>query len=267
MDIAAIFECYERVGEASGVRVLVADVNRESGRSGFGAGLIAAQRMLLRDAMPTLLVGMDSKDAMAARGFGPLLGLSFVRYLEMPCGRAEVMQAVELLRGTASTAAELHGVRASVTAHGIEAIRRNVTHRLEGATRAVLRTAVRAITEVVAAQGAACDGAEILKDFAAPLRSTHANFKETLVILREKIGELDGICPEGITETLKCHSVLLSEACVDLAHFAAGISDWECGKAGSNSLAALAPVGERVIKILAVSACALASLSERRGAP
>jgi hypothetical protein len=249
MDVMEVFAHFERLSKKAGVRVHIADYDPDTGRRGFGIGMLGVQKRFMRDPEPTLIIGLDEKGVLAKPEFESLLALPCVRYLELPFTRDEFKHAAESVRDIKINKAELEGVRKSVTELSIKNIRSNVAHRLNGAILVTLNEAVALCRQAVI--GKIIDMSAHQKKLVeriTSLASVDETVRGSLAILDREIGALDGVCAPVVSNVLCAQRTLLETAADDLGKFVTGVAAWARGEATLQSLTEFANTGEKVIE-------------------
>lgn len=249
MDVIDVFTHFERLGEKSGVRVYIADYDPETGRRGFSIGMHEAQKLFMRAPGPTLVLGLESEKVLdKPRGFGTFLNLPCVRYLELPFTQEEFQLQAKSVCGTGVDTVALEGVRRSVTEDGLENIRRNVTHRLNGATLVWINRAVAECRKLAKGTDSSLNASDELTRSITVLASLDKKVRETLAILDRQISALDGICYDKESKVLRTQRIGLGKAADNLNRFVEGVAAWKQGKL-EESLDQLADIGAGVSRV------------------
>lgn len=262
MDVIDVFTHFERWGEKSGVKVYIADQDPDTGRRGFGIGMLGAQKRFLREPSPALVLGLDSQ-TLVERGFGAFLNLPCVRYLEIPFTQEEFQQQAKLVCGIEVDAIALDGVRRSVTEDGLENIRRNVTHRLNGATLVWINRAVAECRKLAKGTDSSLNASDELTRSITVLASLDKKVRETLAILDRQISALDGICYDKESKVLRTQRTGLGKAADNLNRFVEGVAAWKQGKL-EESLDQLAGIGAGVSRVFVKAGSEFTRLSGGR---
>jgi hypothetical protein len=265
MDVTDVFMQLEELGREAGVCVYIADRDPETGSRGFGIGMHAAQKRFMCKPGPALVLGAESGQVLVRRGFGAFLELPCIRYLELPFTREELQRAAAQVCGVGVDAAALDGVRESVTAHCLESIRLNVTHRLKGVTLSALNQAVAASRRVTVTTGLAARASGLLSASVVSLASSDRTIRESLAVLDWEIGVLGGIGPPKVSAVLRIQRARLGAAADDLARFVTGITAWTHGELGAQSLGQLVEIGAGVSRTFGEAASAFTRLSTGGG--
>ena len=247
MDVMEVFAHLERLGEESGVRVHIADYDPDTGRRGFGIGMHGAQKRFLHHPRPALVLGLESTDTLV--DFEAFLNVPCVRYLELPFTQDEFQQQARSVCGTEIDTIALEGVRSSVTEDGLENIRRNVTHRLNGAILVTLNQVVATVRRLAKEVDSTTSADNVLVSSVTPLASSDEKVRASLAMLDREIDALDGICAENVSEALHVQRSRLKMASDNLSLFAKGIAAMACGEKGSESLDQLANIGAEVSRV------------------
>lgn len=248
MDVMDVFTHFEQMGEEVGVRIHIADHDPNTGRRGFGIGMHGVQKRFLSDSGPALVLGLDSRQTLAERGFEAFLNLPCVRYLELPFTQEEFQQQAKSVCGTEVDTVALDGVRRSVTEDGLENIRRNVTHRLNGATLVWINRAVAECRKLAKVTDSPLNASDELTRSITVLASLDKKVRETLAILDRQISALDGICYDKESKVLRTQRIGLGKAADNLNRFVEGVAAWKQGKP-EKSLDQLADIGAGVSRV------------------
>lgn len=248
MDVMDVFTHFERLGEGSGVRVYIADYDPDTGHRRFGIGMHGVQKRFIRDPSPALVLGLDSRKALTERGFGAFLNLPCVRYLELPFTQDEFQQQAKSVCGIKVDVNALDGVRRSVTEDGLENIRCNVTHRLNGATLVWINRTVAECRKLAKVTDTPLNASDELTRSITVLASLDKKVRETLAILDRQISALDGICYDKESKVLWTQRIGLGKAADNLNRFVEGVAAWKQGKL-EESLDQLADIGAGVSRV------------------
>lgn len=231
------------------MQVHIADRDPDTGCRGYSIGMLEAQRRFLIEPTPALVLGLESRATIVERGFEAFLELPLVRYLELPFTNDEFRQAAASLRRVKLDVAAMEDVRRLVTAHSLENIRRNVSHRLNGVVLVALNQAVAAIRRVAkTADSTTKNAQDALASSTTSLMSSDSKVWESLAVFDKEIRLLDGICAQEMSEILHIQRESLGMAADDLSRFVIGITGWSRGERGDKSLKELADIGEGVIR-------------------
>lgn len=202
------------------MEVYIADWNSEIGCRGFGEGLEAAQRSFLREPKPALVLGLECRESSAERGFGALLALPCVRYLELPFTTDELADAAKSIRGLSANEAALTAIRSGTTRSALERLNRNVTHVLEGGIVGTLKNTQAAVRDSLNPPCLTEESRIELQDFAASIEFFRTRLDASLLALAREIKALDGIAPPEILRVLDKQHEQLKQGLVPLKRVA-----------------------------------------------
>ena len=232
--------------EATGVVVSIADAQPDGEIGGVGIGMPRIYEVALRAPKPLVILGLESVNRQTQRGFGELLKLPWVRYLELPFSRAELDACISELKGLDVYPAMVDPVRLHFVSRMLEDVEKNIIHRLGAVLLTALGHSIRGCGQLANSREMTPDAVDLICSGQQSLTYALPKLRDAVDQFDQKLGSIEGIADPAVQGLLREQYGRLADAVADLARFVADLKRATNVEGDAVNFATLSETGVRI---------------------